>query len=58
MENVCEKCQQQFKDEDQVVLDIFSKVTHEHALKIMKGLSLQLVHTKILLRNTLDLVDM
>ncbi|WP_338472252.1 hypothetical protein R4Z10_05770 [Niallia sp. XMNu-256] len=29
MENVCAKCQQKFTEEDQVVLDIFSKVTHE-----------------------------
>lgn len=29
MENVCVKCQVEFKDEDEVVLDILNKLTHE-----------------------------
>jgi len=28
MKDICSKCQAQFKEDDQVVLDIFSKVTH------------------------------
>ncbi len=29
MEIICGKCKVEFKEEDQVVLDIFSNVTHE-----------------------------
>jgi hypothetical protein len=29
MESVCAKCQVELKDEDQVVLDILNKLTHE-----------------------------
>ena len=46
MENVCSKCQKQFNEEDQVILDIFSKVTHETATRTTKVLLLQLEVTK------------
>jgi hypothetical protein len=29
MESICAKCNVEFKDEDQVILDILNKLTHE-----------------------------
>ncbi|WP_428911476.1 hypothetical protein [Niallia sp. Krafla_26] len=58
MENVCSKCQQQFKDEDQVVLDIFSKVTHESCYDDNEGFITTTGSYKEIVEEYANLVDM
>lgn len=58
MENVCEKCQQNFKDEDQVILDIFSKITHEACYDDNEGFITTSGTYKEIVEEYANLVDM
>jgi hypothetical protein len=58
MENLCPICQKQFKDEEQVVLDIFSKVTHEACYDDDKGFITTSGSYKEIMDSYAELVDM
>jgi hypothetical protein len=58
MENVCSICQNQFKNEDQVVLDIFSKVTHEACYDDDQGFITTSGSYKEIMESYAELVDM
>lgn len=58
MENLCPICQKQFKDEEQVVLDIFSKVTHEACFDDDKGFITTSGSYKEIMDSYAELVDM
>ena len=58
MENLCPICQKQFKDEEQVVLDIFSNVTHEACYDDDKGFITTSGSYKEIMDSYAELVDM
>jgi tRNA(Ile2) C34 agmatinyltransferase TiaS len=57
MEIFCNQCQAEFKDEDQVVLDILNKLTHEACYNANPGFVVTVGEFKEIVEGYANLVD-